>query len=130
MMHRGNWQITELETLEALTHELLHGQSELLSRAYRVGHLLALNDSTEPCPTRVTEYAILDARTGLQVESLTVSWMDEDQLASCLRRCRDEYIKGEETPSFPTQVDLTFSPDGQTVRAKATEKGGKRDLKS
>jgi len=49
-----------------------------LCSGFRIGHLLFLNDATSEDGAQ--EYAVFDERLGKQVESLTCSWFEEEDL--------------------------------------------------
>jgi hypothetical protein len=75
---------------------------------FRVGRLTLLNDSTGPDGAQ--EYAVFhDSRpAGVQIESLTVSWMTEERLTAVLERLNAAPYTGVETGPY----ELRNHPSG------------------
>lgn len=61
---------------------LLTRHSWTLCSGFRLGHLLFVNDATSEDGAQ--EFAVFDERLGKQVESLTCSWIQPDQLQAMI----------------------------------------------
>lgn len=83
MMHtRRRWNVSTRPASPDELAEMLTGRTWTLCHGVRIGRALWLNDSTSE--DAVQEYAVLDAATLEQIESVTVSWCSPDKLAAYL----------------------------------------------
>ena len=86
MLHRTRiWTIAPVESAEALA-EYLTQHTWCCCNGFQLGNYLFVNDAT--CADGAQEYAALK-RLGehyVQVESLTFSWMNEQQALDIIRR--------------------------------------------
>ena len=86
MLHRTRtWTIAAVTSAEALA-EILTQHTWCCCNGFRLEHYLFVNDAT--CPDGAQEYAVLkqfDERYG-QIESLTFSWMSQEQALGIIRQ--------------------------------------------
>lgn len=103
MMHKSRaHSLTTIATLDDLTEKLTdHTWTTCTGFAWR--SLVILNDSTGPDGAQ--EYAIV--KGGVQVESLTVSWMKRERLAEILTR-----LDAEEPTDTYGRVEVRPHPKG------------------
>lgn len=130
-MHENrHWRIRQATTPEELT-ELLSGMTWCCCQGFELEGHLWLNDSTSP--DAVQEYAVVTTPSEVsedyrQIESISVSWCNQQQLAGYIRQ-----FHGGETPeSCPTGpvavarsstelfdfLGITDGPQGVTVEPR------------
>jgi hypothetical protein len=82
MLHeRRVYQVAEFPTVEALAREIMRVSTWTLCSAFAAEGLTLFNDSLSE--NGAQEYAVY--RGEKQIESLTTSWMTEEQLVALLR---------------------------------------------
>ena len=83
MLHTQRvWCVAELDNVEEIASGLT-GNTQALCTGIRWQGLLILNDATSEDGGQ--EYAIIDEKTGYQIESLTCSWMTPERLERSLK---------------------------------------------
>ncbi len=93
MMHKGRvHQLVLVNTLDELVREITRTTWTSCTGFY-YGGLLLLNDCTGPDGAQ--EYAIVDPSKGVQVESLTISWMKPEKFREVMCDLIDQKAKGE-----------------------------------
>ena len=70
---RRRWCVHDREEVEEFAREITGKRTWCLCNGIRWQGLLILNDSTSE--DALQEYAVINEKTGVQVESLTVSWL-------------------------------------------------------
>ena len=82
MLHtKRRWCVFDRSGLEEFTEELTN-RTWVLCNGIRWRGLLILNDATSE--DALQEYAVINEKSGHQIESLTVSWMSADKLYATL----------------------------------------------
>lgn len=82
MLHtKRRWCVTTFEDIDEIASGLT-GNTQVLCTGIRWRNLLLLNDATSEDGGQ--EYAVIDEKTGCQVESLTCSWMTPEALSEAL----------------------------------------------
>lgn len=82
MFHdRRIWTLADLDSPRELAEKLTE-QTFVLCQGFRWEGLLFLNDSLSEDSAQ--EYGLIDEATGVQLDSLTVSWMTPARLLACL----------------------------------------------
>lgn len=82
MMHTNrSFSVTE-STVENFIHWVKTHTLTLCS-GFQIEHLVFLNDSSDE--NSLQEYAVIDSRSGKQIESITVSWIEADQLREMIQ---------------------------------------------
>ncbi len=104
MLHKNrSYLIADYSSMKELVSSL-HGRTWTGCSGFRCGSLTLLNDSTSGDSAQ--EYAVI--RNGIQIESLTVSWMDFDSLLSLLINLDTGVEPGVPSSSFT----ITPHPEG------------------
>ena len=80
---KRRWCVADIGNVEEIASGLT-GNTQVLCTGIRWQGLLMLNDATSEDGGQ--EYAIIDEKTGYQVESLTCSWMTPESLEQSLRQ--------------------------------------------
>ncbi len=82
MLHtKRRWCVATIDNVDEIACGLT-GNTQVLCTGIRWCGLLLLNDAANEDGAQ--EYAVIDERTGYQVESLTCSWMHPDRLKQAL----------------------------------------------
>ena len=78
---KRRWCVNTIDNVDEIASGLT-GNTQVLCTGIRWRGLLILNDATSEDGGQ--EYAVIDENNGHQVESLTCSWMDPDELKQSL----------------------------------------------
>lgn len=97
-----SWVVTDTESADELVNELKRATWTPCT-GFRLRPLLFLNDAT--APGRAEEYAIIIEDENRQVESITVSWMDPDEIRECIQECY-AYVHNKNDRPINSPVDL------------------------
>lgn len=95
MLHVRTWYISEVTSVDEATRLLKQYQNECFGM--RFGDLLFLNDSTD---TGFTEYAVIEEKRGVQIDSWTLNWMGNFEVERSLRKIVDGHSSMEEFPTY------------------------------
>lgn len=102
MLHvRRVWSVTDETDPDELARKLT-ATTWCACNGFRLAGVLFLNDATGPDGAQ--EYAVVDAATLRQVESITFGWLDQPRAADYIRRA----IAGELGPPWSS---LGIAPD-------------------
>ena len=103
MLHtRRRWCVSDFDNVEEIATGLT-GNTQVLCTGIRYRGLLILNDATSEDGGQ--EYAVIDEKSGYQIESVTCSWMDPDKLASSLEALADGRERCVMTREWTDQKD-------------------------
>lgn len=75
------WTLADIDSPRELAEKLTQ-QTFVLCQGFRWNGLLLLNDSLSEDGAQ--EYGVVDADSGIQLDSLTVSWMTPERFLACL----------------------------------------------
>jgi len=84
---KRRWCVFDRDDLAEFVQEIAGGRTWVLCNGIRWRGLLILNDATSE--DALQEYAVINEKSGIQVESLTVSWMKPEELAKTLTEIAD-----------------------------------------
>ena len=85
MFHtKRRWCVFDRSDLDEFSQELTSRRTWVLCNGIRWLGLLILNDATSE--DSLAEYAVINEKSGAQVESLTVSWMKAPELRETLTK--------------------------------------------
>jgi hypothetical protein len=80
---KRHWCVTEIDDVDEIAEQLAGARTWVLCNGIRWRGLLILNDATSEDGGQ--EYAVIDEKSGAQLESLTCSWMTKARLAATLK---------------------------------------------
>ena len=105
MFHdRRTWTVADIDSPRELAEKLTQ-QTFVLCQGFRWQGLLLLNDSLSEDGAQ--EYGVVHEPTGLQLDSLTVSWMTPERFLACL----EETAKRTVAETAFGRVDLAARTD-------------------
>ncbi|NNL66582.1 MAG: hypothetical protein HKP30_10090 [Myxococcales bacterium] len=105
MFHdRRIWTLADIDSPRELAEKLTQ-QTFVLCQGFRWNGLLLLNDSLSEDGAQ--EYGVVDAESGIQLDSLTVSWMTPERFLACL----EEVAKRTTAETAFGRVDLATRLD-------------------
>jgi len=105
MLHdHRTWTLADIESPDELAEKLTQ-QTFVLCQGFRLEGLLFLNDSLSEDGAQ--EYALVEEATGIQLDSLTVSWMTPERFLVCL----EEISKQRSEESAYGRIDVATKTD-------------------
>ena len=82
-LHKRKWCVEDVPDAETLAHELKRHAALTLCTGFRLQGYLLLNDATHEDAAQ--EFAVLKEPTLTQIESLTISWMNFDDVCATIQ---------------------------------------------